>query len=128
MVGGSNCLDFPIKTLSVSSFSSGSDTCTDEVDEAEDIDALRTGEGDRLPGGDGDLLAGSGDGDFLFGSGEGDFLFSTGDGDLSVDRDFATITFSGVLDLDLELDELDDELEIKGPRWIQNVCLSKPPR
>lgn len=65
--------------------------------------------------GDGDLRAGSGDGDFLLGSGEGDFLFSTGDEDLSFDWDFATMTFSGVLDLDLELDELDDELKIKGP-------------
>lgn len=130
MVSESNCLDFPIKTLSVSFFSSGSDTCTDEEDEAEDIDDLRTGEGDRLPGGDGDLLAGSGDGDFLFGSGEGDFLFSTGDGDLSVGRDFfATMIFSGVLDLELDLDELDDELKIKGPSWIhkKNMFVNPPP-
>lgn len=72
------------------------------------MENLLTGEGDLLSG-EGDRLAGSGDGDFLFSSGE-DFLFSGGDGDLSGDWDFETITFSGVLDRDLELDELDDEL------------------
>jgi hypothetical protein len=77
------------------------------VEDIEDVENLLTGDGDFLSG-EGDLLAGSGDGDFLFSSGEGDFLFSGGDDDLSGDWDFATITFSGVLDL--ELDELDDEL------------------
>lgn len=107
-----NSLDLANKTFSVVlSFSSGSDTCTDEVEEDDEVDDLRTGDGDRLSG-DGETLAGSGDGDFLFSSGDGDFLFSWGEGDLSGDQVCATMTLSGVLDLDLE-DELDAELKKK---------------
>lgn len=37
--------------------------------------------------------------------------------------------FSGVLDLELDLDELDDELKIKGPSWIhkKNMFVNPPP-
>lgn len=37
--------------------------------------------------------------------------------------------FSGVLDLELDLDELDDELKIKGPSCIhkKNMFVNPPP-